>query len=230
MSISKIKRDIELLKQRLIEIETEILDPIERNEYKQELQRKIKKLNRSQNSLEQLEREQQELKSLKSEFSLNNNESVDQKKSEPDKPVEHASSTTNNSITVESKIEVSENIEDVWDSQVQNTDSWKKNSDTNLYVEIFPHVASTAKVPSIATQIILSPKSSNQTFNQTLSRDLKNKIPKPLKILISAIMPPLGVFLQTGFSIQLAINILLLFLGYIPGIIHAIWVITKKLN
>ncbi len=41
-------------------------------------------------------------------------------------------------------------------------------------------------------------------------------------------MPPLGVFLQTGFSIQLAINILLLFLGYIPGIIHAIWIITKQ--
>ncbi len=111
MSIYKIKRDIELLEEQFIEIETKISDPIERNEYKQELQRKIKKLNRRKDSLEQLEREQQELESLKSEFLLNSNESVDQKKSEPDKPVEYASSTTNNSITTKSKTEVSENIE-----------------------------------------------------------------------------------------------------------------------
>ncbi len=115
MSISKIKREIELLEQQFLKIETEISDPIERKEYKQELQRKIKKLNRSKNSLEQLEREHQELESLKSEFS-NSNETVDKKKFEPDKLLEYESCTTNNSITIESETEVNENIEDVRDS------------------------------------------------------------------------------------------------------------------
>ncbi len=36
-----------------------------------------------------------------------------------------------------------------------------------------------------------------------------------------------GVFLQVGFGLHFWLNILLTILGYIPGIIHAVWVITK---
>ena len=39
--------------------------------------------------------------------------------------------------------------------------------------------------------------------------------------------PPLGVFLQVGIGKQFWINILLTILGYIPGIVHAVWVIAK---
>jgi uncharacterized membrane protein YqaE (UPF0057 family) len=39
--------------------------------------------------------------------------------------------------------------------------------------------------------------------------------------------PPAGVFLQVGIGMQLWINILLTILGYIPGIINAVWVIEK---
>ena len=39
--------------------------------------------------------------------------------------------------------------------------------------------------------------------------------------------PPLGVFLQVGIGKQFWINVLLTILGYIPGIIHAVWVIAK---
>uniref|UniRef100_A0A1I7ZTM8 Plasma membrane proteolipid 3 n=1 Tax=Steinernema glaseri TaxID=37863 RepID=A0A1I7ZTM8_9BILA len=45
------------------------------------------------------------------------------------------------------------------------------------------------------------------------------------KLILAIILPPLGVFMEKGCDIQLAINILLTILGYIPGIIHAIWVI-----
>ena len=41
MSIIKIKQDIELLEEELERISITITDPIERNEYKKELQRKI---------------------------------------------------------------------------------------------------------------------------------------------------------------------------------------------
>ena len=47
------------------------------------------------------------------------------------------------------------------------------------------------------------------------------------RILAAVLLPPLGVFLQVGLGKHFWINILLTLLGYIPGIIHAIWIITK---
>jgi uncharacterized membrane protein YqaE (UPF0057 family) len=49
-----------------------------------------------------------------------------------------------------------------------------------------------------------------------------------LRIILSVIIPPVGVFLQVGFGLHFWLNILLTLLGYIPGLIHAIWIITKK--
>jgi uncharacterized membrane protein YqaE (UPF0057 family) len=48
-----------------------------------------------------------------------------------------------------------------------------------------------------------------------------------LRIIIAILLPPLGVFLQVGIGVQFWINIVLTILGYIPGIVHAIWVIVK---
>lgn len=48
-----------------------------------------------------------------------------------------------------------------------------------------------------------------------------------VRIVIAILLPPLGVFLQVGLGPQFWINILLTILGYIPGIIHALYVITK---
>ncbi|WP_029030088.1 MULTISPECIES: YqaE/Pmp3 family membrane protein [Salinarimonas] len=48
-----------------------------------------------------------------------------------------------------------------------------------------------------------------------------------LRILIAVLLPPLGVFLQVGLRGPFWLNILLTILGYIPGIIHAVWVIAK---
>ena len=49
-----------------------------------------------------------------------------------------------------------------------------------------------------------------------------------LRILLAILLPPLGVFLQVGIGLQFWINILLTLLGYIPGIIHAVWVIASR--
>ncbi len=48
-----------------------------------------------------------------------------------------------------------------------------------------------------------------------------------LRIIAAILLPPLGVFLQVGFRGHFWLNILLTILGYIPGIIHAIWVIAR---
>lgn len=47
-----------------------------------------------------------------------------------------------------------------------------------------------------------------------------------VRIVAAIILPPLGVFLQVGLTKHFWINILLTILGYILGIIHAIWVIA----
>ena len=49
-----------------------------------------------------------------------------------------------------------------------------------------------------------------------------------LKIITAIILPPVGVFLQVGIGKHFWLNILLTILGYIPGIVHAIWVIAKN--
>ncbi|MBB3974675.1 YqaE/Pmp3 family membrane protein [Hansschlegelia beijingensis] len=49
-----------------------------------------------------------------------------------------------------------------------------------------------------------------------------------VRILIAILVPPLGVFLQVGLGLQFWLNILLTILGYVPGIIHAIWVIMRR--
>ncbi|MDZ8030525.1 MAG: YqaE/Pmp3 family membrane protein [Nostoc sp. DedQUE08] len=50
---------------------------------------------------------------------------------------------------------------------------------------------------------------------------------KLVRFLLGLLVPPLGVFLTVGVGPTLIINILLTVLGWLPGSIHAIWVIAK---
>ena len=49
-----------------------------------------------------------------------------------------------------------------------------------------------------------------------------------IRIILSVFIPPLGVFLQVGIGKDFWINILLTLFGYLPGLIHAVWIIAKK--
>ncbi|MDW7772611.1 MAG: YqaE/Pmp3 family membrane protein [Desulfobulbaceae bacterium] len=49
-----------------------------------------------------------------------------------------------------------------------------------------------------------------------------------IRIIVAILLPPLGVFLQVGIGLHFWINILLTLLGYIPGIVHAIWIIARR--
>ncbi len=57
--------------------------------------------------------------------------------------------------------------------------------------------------------------------NQESSMDI-------IRIIIAILLPPLGVFLQVGFGGAFWLNILLTLLGYIPGIVHAVYIIAKR--
>ena len=49
----------------------------------------------------------------------------------------------------------------------------------------------------------------------------------PIKLLFAILLPPVGVFLEVGPTAHFWLNILLTVLGYVPGIIHAVYVILK---
>ncbi|MGF1521186.1 MAG: YqaE/Pmp3 family membrane protein [Leptolyngbyaceae cyanobacterium] len=49
-----------------------------------------------------------------------------------------------------------------------------------------------------------------------------------LRLLCAIFLPPVGVFLQVGLKPQFWLNIVLTLLGYVPGIIHAVWIILKR--
>lgn len=49
-----------------------------------------------------------------------------------------------------------------------------------------------------------------------------------IRIIAAILLPPLGVFLTVGIRGQFWLNILLTILGYIPGIVHAVWIIAKN--
>ena len=49
-----------------------------------------------------------------------------------------------------------------------------------------------------------------------------------LRIVLSVLVPPVGVFLQVGFGLQFWINVVLTALGYVPGLIHAIYIIATR--
>jgi uncharacterized membrane protein YqaE (UPF0057 family) len=50
---------------------------------------------------------------------------------------------------------------------------------------------------------------------------------KLIQIILGILIPPLGVFLTVGVGSTLLINIGLTLLGWVPGSIHAVWVIVK---
>ncbi|WP_036766515.1 YqaE/Pmp3 family membrane protein [Parvularcula oceani] len=49
-----------------------------------------------------------------------------------------------------------------------------------------------------------------------------------IRVILAIFVPPLGVFLQEGLGTQFWINVILTLLGYVPGIIHALYIILSR--
>lgn len=48
-----------------------------------------------------------------------------------------------------------------------------------------------------------------------------------LAVILAILLPPLGVLVKRGVDVQLVVNILLTMFGWLPGIIHALYLILK---
>lgn len=49
-----------------------------------------------------------------------------------------------------------------------------------------------------------------------------------IKIILAVILPPLGVFFEVGLGKHFWINIILTLFGFIPGVVHAVYVIATR--
>lgn len=50
---------------------------------------------------------------------------------------------------------------------------------------------------------------------------------KVVLIILAILLPPIAVFLKKGVGKDLIINIILCLLFFLPGVIHAVWLVTK---
>jgi uncharacterized membrane protein YqaE (UPF0057 family) len=50
---------------------------------------------------------------------------------------------------------------------------------------------------------------------------------KLLLVIIALLLPPLAVGLKDGVGVQLILNIVLTVFFYVPGVLHALWVVLK---
>lgn len=50
---------------------------------------------------------------------------------------------------------------------------------------------------------------------------------KVILVILALLLPPVAVFLKSGAGKDLLINIVLCLFFYVPGILHALWLILK---
>ncbi|MEI6897365.1 MAG: YqaE/Pmp3 family membrane protein [Psychromonas sp.] len=50
---------------------------------------------------------------------------------------------------------------------------------------------------------------------------------KIVLIILAILLPPIAVFLKSGAGKDLIINIVLSLIFFVPGVLHALWLITK---
>ncbi len=49
-----------------------------------------------------------------------------------------------------------------------------------------------------------------------------------IRIVLAIFLPPLAAFLTVGLGLHFWLNILLTLLGFLPGMVHALWLVVKK--
>ncbi|HEX4857890.1 MAG TPA: YqaE/Pmp3 family membrane protein [Usitatibacteraceae bacterium] len=62
----------------------------------------------------------------------------------------------------------------------------------------------------------------------TLGRTRDSMLGDVFKIVLAVILPPLGVLMEVGLGLHFWINILLTLLGFVPGVVHAVYIIATR--
>lgn len=62
----------------------------------------------------------------------------------------------------------------------------------------------------------------------SLGRTRDSMLGDVFKIVLAVILPPLGVLMEVGLGLHFWINILLTLLGFVPGVVHAVYIIATR--
>lgn len=57
--------------------------------------------------------------------------------------------------------------------------------------------------------------------------DERSDCEKILLVILALILPPVTAFIQDGCGVHFWINIILTLLGWLPGFIHAAWLVVR---
>jgi len=49
-----------------------------------------------------------------------------------------------------------------------------------------------------------------------------------LRLIVAVLVPPVGVLFTVGLGLHFWLNLVLTLLGYLPGIVHAVWIIARR--
>ena len=63
-----------------------------------------------------------------------------------------------------------------------------------------------------------------------ISTNPERAVMNVIRIILAALVPPLGVFLTVGIGGAFWINLILTLFGYVPGVLHALYVIITREN
>ncbi|MBL6933595.1 MAG: YqaE/Pmp3 family membrane protein [Rhodospirillales bacterium] len=49
-----------------------------------------------------------------------------------------------------------------------------------------------------------------------------------IRIILAIFLPPVAAFLSVGLTLHFWINLVLCLMFFLPGVIHALWLVVKK--
>jgi uncharacterized membrane protein YqaE (UPF0057 family) len=68
-------------------------------------------------------------------------------------------------------------------------------------------------------------ESIGQAFAQVIEKFQSLSAEGIFLVILALILPPLAVLIKVGLTTHLLINVILTILGFVPGQIHAVWVV-----
>jgi len=80
---------------------------------------------------------------------------------------------------------------------------------------------------------VTAERATRQVQLDTLWEQLEGPMSHPegrrdfVRVVLCYFIPPVGVFMQVGLGSAFWINLLLTFFGYLPGVLHGVWIISS---
>lgn len=51
-------------------------------------------------------------------------------------------------------------------------------------------------------------------------------MPKIVLVILAILLPPVAAFLQVKLTVHFVLNIVLTLIGWLPGVVHALWLVA----